>query len=150
VDVVKTNHHRAGGRQALEQVAQRPVRPVPIANRRSRESASLGRRHRQSRGQPGERVRVGQAQQPDPAFTQRGQVPIDGLAPERVRQIAFELRRACAQHLTILAAGEPRQLEQQPCFADPGLTDDHCHAARPATQRHERDGELPALARAPD
>lgn len=143
MDVVKAQHQRARNRQPLEQIAQRTVSSMPIHNRRT---GALALEHWSHHG---ERVRVSDAQQPDAALAQPAQVPIDRIAPQRVSQVALELRRARTEHHATFARRDLCQLEQQPRLADPRLPFDHQNPAGRATRRRQRSGEFLALTRTP-
>jgi hypothetical protein len=77
-----------------------------------------------------------------------GKIAVQGLGPERVRQIALELRRARPEHRA--GTGARDQVVEQPRLADPRLPFDGDDHARARGQRPQRGGDRLALRDPPD
>jgi hypothetical protein len=138
VHVVHPHDQRTDRGEPLEHVAQRPVRAVPIARRRGGGTGQRGQQRRERSG-------IGQAHARDPALPEVGQMAIQRLRPERVRQVALELRRARAEHGGPFRRRAGGEVVEQPGLADPRLAFDRDDGARPGRQRPQRAGDRLAL-----
>ena len=98
MDIVEREHQRPGAGEPLQQVAQHPVRPVAVS------LPALARRLGERGQRDRERRRVREPEPRQPPLAQRIQVAVERIAPERVGQVALELRRPAAEHHASAAA----------------------------------------------
>jgi hypothetical protein len=126
VDVVEAQHDGAGARQALQQVPQRPVHAMAIRVQR----LAPGARQRGQRG--GECGRVGQAEAREGAVARAGEMAVQRVRPQRVREVRLELRGAAVEHRAAPSAGARPEVLEQPRLADAGLAldDDDARSRR--------------------
>jgi hypothetical protein len=112
VHVVEAEHERPGGREALEEVAQRAVHAVAVHRGR------LGAERRE-RGR--ERARVAQAQAADRPLAQLSEPPVERLREQGEGQVGLELGGSALEHGAARRPGARRQEREQARFADPRL-----------------------------
>jgi hypothetical protein len=106
--VVHPQHQGAHRGQPLEQVPEGAVDAMPVARR------DLAR-HVPQRGQHrGEPRGIGEPQARQAALAQIREVGVERLGPERVGEVALELRRAGAEHRRAVGRGARRQMAEQP------------------------------------
>ena len=132
--VVEPEHERAGARQPLEEVAQRPVHAVAVG--------------RSALAEQRKRLRIGEAEPREPPVVEPAQVRIDRLGPHRIRQVLLELRGRRAEHEAVVR--RRAQLGEQPRLSDARLARDRHDAAGAGPQAGERAVERLDLARAAD
>ena len=138
MEVVEAQDERAGGRQPLEQIAQGAVGPVAVGGGR------LGR----ERGQGGERARErGGIRQAEPVEPPAGQVPVQRLGEDGVRQVALERGRPRLEDGAPGAGRLAGEMGEQARLADPGLAVDEHDAPGSRDERAQRPREQLALAR---
>ena len=95
--VIEADHQPARAREPLEQAAQRAMHDIAL-NRRRRRAARVGE-HGQRHG---ERIELVAGQPSQPSRVECLQVRVDRVEPEAVGRVALELRRAPAEHQTVL------------------------------------------------
>ena len=109
VHVVHPDHQRPARGQPFEQVPQRPMRAVPVA--RLRRLGPSGReRGQQRREGPG----VGEPHPRYAALAELGEMVVERLRPQRVGEVALELRRARPEHQHAVRFCARQQVVEQP------------------------------------
>jgi hypothetical protein len=88
------------------------------------------------REEPAERAGVRDAEQRDPPRSQCGQVAVERLGEQRVREVGLVLRRARGEHRRV--AGRGGEVREQARLADPRLALDRHHAAPRPQRRLDR------------
>jgi hypothetical protein len=108
VHVVHPDDQPAGQGQPLEQIPQSPVRSVAIARRRLRLSPrERGQHHPERRG-------IGEPHPGHLVVAHVREMVVEGLGPQRVGQIALELRGARTEHGHAVRRRTRRQMLEQP------------------------------------
>jgi hypothetical protein len=130
MQVVEDHDEWPAGGEAFEQRADRPMQPEPLVAPRSgpaRPKRAVERRE----GGPQLRGSL-LAEVFEDALVDALEVVVDGVDPDAVWKVAFELRRAAAQDERRAIGGAVREVAEQGRLPDAGLADDLHRDARAA------------------
>ena len=146
MDVVEHQHDRLAHRQPLQQRTHRAVGLEALVLQTARPGA--GRRGR--RQHAGQLAHALADQRVELALAERGHVVVQGVDPDRERQLALELGAAADEHRVTARRGALGELAEQARLADPRLAADHEPAGPPASKAVERGVDRLELLAAPD